>query len=82
MGSRPVCCAIRELIEDGGPHNHWLEARESDAQGGVVDPGLGHKAKAILSRLAIVLVRGHLGEESGNVSPGRRGCWGCHGRRG
>ena len=49
VGSHPVCCAIRELIEDGGPHNHWLEARESDAQGGVVDPGLGHKAKAILS---------------------------------
>ena len=82
MGSCPVCCSVYELIEDGGPHNHCLEARDSDTQGGVVDPGLGHKVKAVLSQLAIILVRGHLGEESGNISHGRRGCGGHHGRRG
>ena len=82
VGSCPVCCTIYELIEDIGPHNHCLEAKDSDIQGGVVDPGLGHKAKAILSRLAIVLARGHLGEESGNVSYSGRGCWSCHGRQG
>ena len=42
--------------------SHRLKAWDRDTQGGVVDLGLGHKAKAILSRLAIVLTRGHLGE--------------------
>ena len=49
VGSRPVCCTVCELIENGGPHDHRLKARDRDTQGGVVDSGLGHKAKAILS---------------------------------